>query len=202
MDWKSLFRRKSKGEIAPEKKSATPDPCLSHIEVSAADPKIVDHAYANHYELVSVVINEGVAEIGHWAFYACQNLKSVAIPSSVTRIAGDAFLGCDELETLTLSPENKTFTMKDGQLFANQGKTLVLVLKNTDIPEGITEIGPYAFASREDLPEDLVIPGTVKKIGDSAFECSNVGKVIFSEGVRFSRSSPSLSRNGSRSWMQ
>ena len=50
-------------------------------------------------------------------------------------------------------------------------------------PEGITEIVPYSFAGREDLPEDLVIPGTVTRIGDNAFECSNLVRVVVSEGV-------------------
>lgn len=183
MDWKSLFRCKSKEELAQREESAKSEPRPSHIEVPGTNSKIADHAYSNYYELESVVINEGVTEIGHWAFFACQGLKSVTIPASMTRIAGDAFLECDELETLTLSPDNKTFIMKDGQLFSNQGNTLVLVLKNIDIPQGVTEIGPQAFAHREDLPEEMVIPGTVKKIGDYAFECTNLCRVVFSEGV-------------------
>jgi hypothetical protein len=45
-------------------------------------------------------------------------------------------------------------------------------LKNLIIPEGVTEIGDYAFAVNPDI-ESIIIPGSVKKIGRGAFSNSS-----------------------------
>lgn len=45
----------------------------------------------------SLVIEEGVTEIGKYAFYYCENMKSISLPNSLTRIGADAFAGCNAL---------------------------------------------------------------------------------------------------------
>lgn len=58
------------------------------------------HKYNN--SIISVVIEDGVTEIGNAAFYDCKNLVSVTIPDSVTTIGDKAFKFCKSLVSITL----------------------------------------------------------------------------------------------------
>ncbi len=48
----------------------------------------------------SLIIEEGVTEIGDYAFYYCENLRSISLPTSLTRIGAFAFTGCNGLNSL------------------------------------------------------------------------------------------------------
>ena len=58
---------------------------------------IGDEAFADGYELASVIIPDSVTSIGEMAFHACLSLTSLTIPSSVAFIGGNAFQACDNL---------------------------------------------------------------------------------------------------------
>ena len=58
--------------------------------------------YINNQLVEDLVIPEGVAGIGSYAFYACQSLKSVTIPEGVTYIGGSAFYNCSNLKSITI----------------------------------------------------------------------------------------------------
>ena len=49
-----------------------------------------------------VVINDGVASLGAFAFSDCEQLISVSIPSSVTSIGPSAFSGCSQLTSISI----------------------------------------------------------------------------------------------------
>lgn len=61
----------------------------------------------NNYreEIKRVVINEGVASIGDYAFEDCTNLVDVNMPNSISSIGFRAFCDCKSMETLKL-PES------------------------------------------------------------------------------------------------
>ena len=47
--------------------------------------------YFRRYEIKKVVIENGVTNIGRYAFQDCSNLASVNIPNSVTSIGKESF---------------------------------------------------------------------------------------------------------------
>ena len=51
-------------------------------------------AYTIRKDLTSVIIPDGITEIGDWAFSYCTGLMSVIIPDSVTKIGNGAFSNC------------------------------------------------------------------------------------------------------------
>ena len=51
----------------------------------------------------SVVIEDGVASIGSYAFSGCSNLKSITIPDSVTNVGEYAFIDCNSLEAVNIN---------------------------------------------------------------------------------------------------
>ena len=54
-------------------------------------------------DVETVVIPEGVTEIGGCAFKGCESLASVEIPSSVTVISAGAFKDCTSLTSVAFS---------------------------------------------------------------------------------------------------
>lgn len=50
----------------------------------------------------TLIIEEGVTEIGTYAFYEMSGLTSVSLPNSLTRIRNSAFNNCDGLESITI----------------------------------------------------------------------------------------------------
>lgn len=57
-------------------------------------------------QVKTVVIEEGVTDIGEYAFYQC-GVTSITLPSTLTEIKKEAFDGCANLEAVTI-PESVT----------------------------------------------------------------------------------------------
>ncbi len=58
--------------------------------------------YRSRAEISKAVLEEGVTNIGGFAFYECTNLKDIAIPDGVTGIGSYAFAKCSALREITL----------------------------------------------------------------------------------------------------
>ena len=86
----------------------------------------------------SVVIPNGVAEIGKYAFDGCTGLTLVEIPGSVTKIGRAAFSGCMSLTSVNI-PSSVTWI---GEV-AFCG---CISLTRVEIPSSVTEIGDFAFS--------------------------------------------------------
>ena len=99
-------------------------------------------------DVISVVISEGVTNIGDYAFDYCTGLTSITIPSGVTSIGESAFRSCDSLTSITI-PDSVT-SIGERAFFYCTGLTSIT------IPEGVTSIDGSAFS---DVP-NIVYSGT------------------------------------------
>lgn len=131
---------------------------------------------------------------------------SLYISSSVRQLEG-AFSTCGRLESIIVDDKNPIYRSVDNCLINKETKTLVLGCKNSiipadgsvtvigkkafetarfteiTIPKGIIEIGEEAFAWCMML-ESIVIPDSVKIIGDSAFmDCERAKTLKLGKGV-------------------
>ncbi len=123
----------------------------------------------------SVVIPEGVTEIGDNAFDGCSSLTSVTIPDGVTKIGESAFDGCSSLTSVTI-PESVTEICDLAFSDCNS-------LTSVTIPESVTEICDWAFDGCSSLTS-VTIPESVTKIGESAFaDCRSLTSVTIPESV-------------------
>ncbi len=154
-------------------------------------------AYQNNNALSKVTLPESIQEIGAYAFYyayfdninfsgrlkaigefafAYNAFKEVAIPANTEKIGEGAFVYAPDLSSIEVDVSNAYFA-SEGGLLLNKEKTALLAYpggkkdKEYVIPAGITEIGPYAFAtfSASPYPEKIFIPKYVKKIKRDAF---------------------------------
>lgn len=60
-------------------------------------------------EIKTVVISEGITEIGTYAFAKLTSIEEVQVPSSVVRIGQGAFLGCYDLNRVAIPNQNVQF---------------------------------------------------------------------------------------------
>ena len=118
-----------------------------------ANGKLKDDAFKGITSITTIVIPEGVKEIGNYAFNGCTNLTSVTIPNSVTTIGSNAFDGCTALTNITL-PDGITAIRTNA--FANSGLTSV------EIPASVTGVASNAFAGCSDLTTITVAAGNEK----------------------------------------
>ena len=108
----------------------------------------------------SLVIPEGVTEIGESAFEDCTSLKSVSIPASVAEVGSSAFSDCKSLVSVTMAEGVK--------IIANDAFYDCKSLASVTLPKTLAEIGPDAFLGCESL-KSISIPMSVTKIGTYAF---------------------------------
>ncbi len=147
-------------------------------------------SWANSWrtKIKSVILEDGVANIMDEAFLDCINLTSITIPASVKGIGDFSFEGCDSVESVYISDIAAWCTIFDSCLarnpLGNDGKLYLNGKLVTDlvIPEGVTEIGPCAFAEYDSLTS-VTIPDSVTYIGEFAFaHCNGLVSINIGNG--------------------
>ena len=134
-----------------------------------------------------IVSSDNITFIGSRAFEGNKNIYTVHIGKNVEYIQTEtfnymstpSFHDCTNLTSITVSPENQTYTSINGLLCSKDGRSLLYVpvgiSGRLDVPAGIETIGGeamhYAFSIK-----NVHIPKSVKKIGSDAFpiECTDV----------------------------
>lgn len=121
--------------------------------------------YAFYYTLdmgiSSITLNDGLVEIGDYAFAYNETIQSLTLPSSLKKIGKAAFMG-----SVTSS--------EDDSYISPQG-----IITNAGLNEGLEEIGEMAFANQY-FKNTFTLPSTVKVLGDYAFaNCNAIEKVVF-----------------------
>ena len=159
--------------------------------------EIGDYVFVGCSLLRSIVIPEGVDRIGVYAFYNCGRLSEVTIPSTFevvdygalnyTRwyqeknddylIVGDGVLIKVTVHPSVLDLSGKGIKMIGAMAFYNAeakneavayGYKYASLLKTITIPEGVREIGKYAFAGCFAL-EEIILNQDITRIDQHAF---------------------------------
>ena len=107
--------------------------------------------------------------------------SSFTLPDSVTSIGDYAFCLCYNLADIWVSGSNPNYQSIDGNLYSKDGKKLVRYAlgkleASFEIPEGVTDIDPYAFYTDYNLIS-ITIPESVISIGSGIFT-DNLKQII------------------------
>ena len=141
------------------------------------------------YGTTDIVIPDGVTSIPADAFKGCETLTSITIPNSVNSIGYAAFANCHSLKDVYITDLAKWCSITFDDFTSNPMNFGVNLYLNgepvTDIviPDNITQINDYAFASCECLAS-VVIKNNVTSIGKSAFSsCDNLEQIILPNSI-------------------
>lgn len=160
-------------------------------------------AFKDCQYLTCMFLDDGITTIGDHAFYADEYLSAINMPRNLELIDQYAFYGCDTLTFVRAGACSRLRRIEDHAFYS------CTTLAELRLPNGLTYIGPWAFAwdrilGQEDttlgLPsslqvietgafafvnhhKNLNIPANVTHIGDYAFMCDYyMNNLTFSPG--------------------
>jgi hypothetical protein len=124
--------------------------------------------------LTSVVIGDGVTQIGDDAFQQCHNLASVVIGNGVTNIGFRAFFGCDSLSSVVIGTNVATI--------GDMAFEMCLNLAELTIPGSVERIGSGAFFGCDGLAGLYCMGGAPVADGD-LFDSQSVAVIYHLPGA-------------------
>ena len=131
------------------------------------------HLYSDEdTEITNLVIPEGVANVGAYAFYHCEGITSVSFPSTLESIGSNAFA----YTGLTSVDIPVGFT-EIGECAFQHCANLISVT----IPEGVTKIGNAAFVHTG--LTSLTLPSTITSMMQSFYRCENLATLTLKDGI-------------------
>ena len=136
---------------------------LKHVQLPKKLSYIAEELFVQCENLPSIEIPLSVDSIGEGAFMFCTSLKKLVIPKSVRYIGTNAWYGCRSLKTLEYHSKSIPEVVC---LFASSVE--YPPVNDILIGEEVEEIEAFAFEGFTEL-RTLIIPATVKKIGNRIF---------------------------------
>lgn len=115
------------------------------------------------------VVPDKVEFIDDHAFYGCKS-KRIIIPDSIQKMGVNPFVEMDtDGDTLEIISYSSKYTIDNNALYENNTKLISYWGKDDtfSVPNGIKEIGEYAFFASE--LKIINLPDTIESIGDCAF---------------------------------
>ncbi len=147
-------------------------------------------AFADFVNLTEVKISSTVTTIDVNAFAGCEALSSFTVPTNVSKINFAAFVNCIGLREILVEQGNTHYVSVDGVLFTSDLKTLVAYPVGSDnthytVPDQTEHIERYAFSQGTKLKEVMLNDGLLT-IGDEAFlGCTDITSIKVPHGVTF-----------------
>ena len=151
---------------------------------------IPSQAFDSLYETEEIILPDSVERIGAEAFASSQNLTRLELPASVRYIANGAFYGINSSIDISFKGENAAYMIKDNMLLTKDGKKLLAVFGTTNstlvIPEGVEQIAPETHFDNDpnDVYKAVQFPSTLQKIGYNALTGSMFEELIIPDSVR------------------
>ena len=160
--------------------------CKSLTNVSLPDSlkTINKYAFYRCNNLTNIEIPNNVTVIGDCAFFEC-NITSVKIPDGLTNIGREVFGHCANLSSIVVSGSNTKYDSRNNcnAIIDTQNNQIIYGCKATEIPEGVTSIGKYAFFGSD--ISTMTMPDSVTSIQEDAFcECKKLTSMVIGNNVK------------------
>ena len=147
---------------------------------------VVARAFYGCDQLKTVDFGDGIIEIQEEAFRECTALESIILPKNLETIGEGAFYGCTSATEIYIP---KTLTNWSGE-YSHPTFYESTALETLTIEDGLSVLGGDGSFSWASSLKNLVIPASVKRIGDGAFH----GAAAL-ESVTFLGDAPQVTEN-------
>lgn len=128
------------------------------------------------YAIKSIVLPDGVEEIGAYTFSGCAYMEEVEFGENVRYIGEEAFAYCDSMDKVRLPYGIKTIAR--GSFYKCER------LDKVTIPLGVATIGEKAFYKCDRLHE-ATLPIGIRYIGNRAFQGCKLQKNVLPRSLRY-----------------
>lgn len=161
-----------------------------------------DYSFYCCKSLENVSIPDKVTYLGNYTFGTCKSIKSISFPEGLKTIGANSFHNCINLESVNFPSDffdygNSAFT-KTKWLDSMKNKSEFIIINNhlceaypksstVKVPDEITHIGQFAFASPEtrSIVEKVTLPSGIVSIGKYAFYyCQNLTQINLPKTVQ------------------
>lgn len=180
--------RNTSADIPDFEYNATSDGITLTKYIGSSSAVVIPHAYDDVpvkaigkraffkcKNITSVIIPEGLTNIGFGAFMYCQELTSIVIPNSITKIDENAFRSCGKLSSIVI-PDSVSEIGEQAFAYCESLFSAIISNKVKCIENG-------TFAECSSL-KSVIIPNDVKIIGESAFyNCENLSSILIPSSV-------------------
>lgn len=133
-------------------------------------PNVGNRAFKDCQYLTCMFLNDDITTIGEYAFYADEYLAAINMPRDLELIDKYAFYGCDTLTFVRAGACSRLRRIEDHAFYS------CTMLAELRLPNGLTYIGPWAFAWDRILGQEdttLGLPSSLQTIGTGAFAFVN-----------------------------
>lgn len=133
-------------------------------------PNVGNRAFKDCHYLTCMFLNDDITTIGDHAFYTDEYLSAINMPRDLELIDKYAFYGCDTLTFVRAGACSRLRRIEDHAFYS------CTTLAELRLPNGLTYIGPWAFAWDRILGQEdttLGLPSSLQTIGTGAFAFVN-----------------------------
>lgn len=131
----------------------------------------------------SITLPDTVITLCSDSFKGCENLTTIHLGASLQNIQSFAFRGCANLEKITIDTQNPYFYVQNNCLIERETKKLVLGGVNCIIPQDVLSIGDFAFDGRIGL-KTITLPDGLQEIGAYAFANTSLTAIEFPQNLK------------------
>ena len=165
---------------------------LKEVVLDDSITKLGEFMFGGCESLETITLPSGLTIISKGAFQNCKSLSTISIPDSVNTIGVEAFSQCTALESVKMSEKLEKIgeeafwncTSLSSVTFNNGLQSIedcafrgCTSLTLPSLPSSLTTLGDNVFESDISITGKLIIPQTLKTIGENCFRGTGLSEV-------------------------
>lgn len=160
---------------------------IQTIVIEEGVTEVGSYAFS-HCGVQNIQLPEGIVRIGDFAFEGCHSLERIKLPASLTELGQWVFSDCKSLSAIDVDSGSHTYCSDDGVLYNKEQTVLVAYPAGKSgsrfvVPSQVVKIGDAAFLFCEQLSQ-IVLHDQVEEIGNDAFWDCGIAEIYLGKNLK------------------